>query len=206
MHEPIDADLDSGAGQLVSQAVDPVPVDGRHPDAQGESVSYRLRLSSGRPHNGTRFGLPVGHNSSNVRLQTNRKCCGNKKSQSNSAPSLGSRWYLRRARVGATTRSAWDRAQHEPRKQPLRQRCDGKLLQHRTEAHDDWKHESNQTRIELADASEMDIIKLSTKVKQAQAHATPSQLLASPLASNSVWRAVHVLVLWRAHVSDLRRP
>ena len=122
------------------------------------------------------------------------------------APSLGSRWYLRRARVGATTRSAWDRAQHEPRKQPLRQRIDGNLLQHRTEAHDDWKRESNQTRIELADASEMDIIILSTKVKQAQAHATPSQLLASPLASNSVWRAVHVLVLWRAHVSDLRRP
>ena len=47
VHEPIDADLDPGAGQLVSQAIDPVPVDGRHPDAHGTSVAYGLRLSSG---------------------------------------------------------------------------------------------------------------------------------------------------------------
>ena len=47
MHEPIDADLDAGAGHVVPQAVDPVPVDGRDPDAHGTSVAYGLRLSSG---------------------------------------------------------------------------------------------------------------------------------------------------------------
>ncbi len=39
MHEPIDADLDAGTGHVVPQAVDQVPVDGRHPDAHGTSVS-----------------------------------------------------------------------------------------------------------------------------------------------------------------------
>ena len=31
--EPIHSDLDPGAGDMVPQAIDPVPVDGRHPDA-----------------------------------------------------------------------------------------------------------------------------------------------------------------------------
>jgi hypothetical protein len=31
---------------MVPQTIDPVPVDGRHPDAHCESVSYRLRVSS----------------------------------------------------------------------------------------------------------------------------------------------------------------
>ena len=48
VHEPIDADLDAGAGDVVQQAVDPVPIDDRHPDAHRKNVSYRLRLSNGR--------------------------------------------------------------------------------------------------------------------------------------------------------------
>ena len=55
MHEPIDADLDAGAGHVVPQAVDPVPVDGRHPDAPWTTVSYGLQLSS----DPWRAGAPV---------------------------------------------------------------------------------------------------------------------------------------------------
>ncbi len=44
--QPVNPDLDPRANPVVSQAVDPVPVDRRHPDAHAGIVSYRLRLSS----------------------------------------------------------------------------------------------------------------------------------------------------------------
>jgi len=44
--EPIHANLDPGAGDMVPQAIDPVPVDGRHPDAHGHTVSHRRRKST----------------------------------------------------------------------------------------------------------------------------------------------------------------
>jgi hypothetical protein len=44
--EPIHANLDPSAGDMLPQAIDPVPVDGRHPDAHGKRVSYRLLVSS----------------------------------------------------------------------------------------------------------------------------------------------------------------
>jgi hypothetical protein len=43
---PIHANMDPRAGDMVPQTIDPVPLDGRHPDAHGERVAYRLRVSS----------------------------------------------------------------------------------------------------------------------------------------------------------------